>query len=172
MAERVLELAKVRDGLPDQNAIRLSHRAIHSRARLTAEQEYLHYKWFADYGHADAARAVAHLVAHGAAQEFTEAVGYLQRAAGAGDIDAMAHLGHMYANGIAVKQDNNTAWRWFWRAAEQGHPSGLYGLGYMHLTGQGADVDYKQAFQYFKQAVEGGKDWLGLADGLFYLGKR
>ena len=44
-------------------------------------------------------------------------------------------------------------------------------MGYMHLTGQGAEVDHRQAFSYFRQAVEGGKDWPGLADGLFYLGE-
>jgi TPR repeat protein len=42
----------------------------------------------------------------------------------------------------------------------------------MHLTGQGAEVDHKQAFSYFKQAVETGSQWSGLADALFFLGKR
>ena len=37
----------------------------------------------------------------------------------AGDADAMAHLGHMYANGNGVAQNNVTALRWFKEAAEQ-----------------------------------------------------
>ena len=40
-------------------------------------------------------------------------------AAEAGDADAMAHVGHMYANGAGVEQSNLTALRWFKEAAEQ-----------------------------------------------------
>ncbi len=40
----------------------------------------------------------------------------------AGDADAMAHLGHMYANGNGVAQNNVTALRWFKEAAEQARP--------------------------------------------------
>ena len=32
----------------------------------------------------------------------------------------MAHLGHLYANGIAVPQDNATAFDWLYKAAERG----------------------------------------------------
>lgn len=173
VAEKVLELAKQPDSLPQLRHFRLSHKSVHSyRSRPTVEQEFLHYQWFADYGHADAARAVAHLLSHGVARDHAAAVQYLQRAADGGDADAMAHLGHMYANGLAVKQSNTTAWKWFWRAAERGHASGFFGMGYMHLTGQGAEVDHKQAFSYFKQAVEAGAEWTGLGDALFFLGKR
>ena len=42
------------------------------------------------------------------------------QAAGAGDAEAMAHLGHLYANGIAVPQDNATAFDWLYKAAERG----------------------------------------------------
>jgi hypothetical protein len=42
-----------------------------------------------------------------------------RRAVEAGDVDAMAHLGHMYANGNGVAQSNVTAMRWFKEAAEQ-----------------------------------------------------
>ncbi|KAL4530008.1 hypothetical protein Ndes2526B_g04771 [Nannochloris sp. 'desiccata'] len=171
VAERVLEMAKLPDSLPQIKNFRLNHKtATASNSKPTVEQEFLHYQWFADYGHADAARAVAHLLSHGAARDHAAAVQYLRQAAQAGDVDAMAHLGHMHANGLAVEQDNATAWRWFWRAAEKGHASGLFGLGYMHLTGQGAEVDHKQAFNYFKQAVENGSQWSGLGDALFFLG--
>jgi TPR repeat protein len=45
---------------------------------------------------------------------------YLRRAAEAGDADSMAHLGHIYANGIGQPRDNATAMTWFWKAAENG----------------------------------------------------
>lgn len=42
------------------------------------------------------------------------------QAAAAEDSTAMAHLGHIYANGQGVPQDNATAVRWFKKAADHG----------------------------------------------------
>ena len=60
----------------------------------------------------------------------------------AGDKAAMAAVGHMYANGRGVQQDNETAIEWFTRAASDKSgapdPSALFGLGYMQLHGYGA----------------------------------
>lgn len=54
----------------------------------------------------------------------------------------MAAVGHMYANGRGVAQDNATAIEWFTRAvSEESGPadaSALFGLGYMQLHGYGA----------------------------------
>lgn len=69
---------------------------------------------------------------------WAEAVQYYRRAAEQGNADAVAALGHAYANGLGVEQNNKTAVKLLTRAAEAGHPSGLYGLGYMYLTGQPA----------------------------------
>lgn len=169
-AEQVLQLAQQVDGLPEASNFRVSQSTSPKKPRPNPEQEFLHYQWFADYGHADAARLVAQLLHHQHGNP-EAAIGYLQQAADAGDAGAMVHLGHAYANGLVVEQDNATAWRWFWNAAEAGRPGGFFGLGYMHLTGQGAEVDYRQAMQYFKYAIEIGQGWAGIGDALFYLGK-
>lgn len=67
----------------------------------------------------------------------------------------MAHLGHMYANGLGVPADNETAIEYFTDAgAESGHPSAIFGLGYMHLSGYGVEKDLKKAFQFFGAAAE------------------
>jgi len=66
----------------------------------------------------------------------------------------MAHLGHMYANGVGVEASNTTALEWFKQAAEKNHPSALYGLGYAHLGGLGVPKDAKKAFKYFTAAGE------------------
>ena len=66
----------------------------------------------------------------------------------------MAHLGHMYANGVGVVENNETARQYFQAAAEAGNPSGQFGLGYMHLTGHGLEQDYKAAFKLFQHASE------------------
>ena len=44
------------------------------------------------------------MCSHGAQRDHEAAVRYLRQAAEAGDADAMAHLGHIYANGVAVPQ--------------------------------------------------------------------
>lgn len=72
----------------------------------------------------------------------------IRQAAQAGDPGAMSHLGHMYANGLGVKQSNLTAIKWFKKGAAQGHQSGHYGLGYMYLTGYGTDVNLEKAFDH------------------------
>ena len=71
-----------------------------------------------------------------------------------GDADALAHLGHMYANGMGVQQDNETALHFFKHAAEGGSSSGLFGLGYMHLTGHTTQQNYPKAFKLLQAASE------------------
>ncbi|KAI3429526.1 hypothetical protein D9Q98_005614 [Chlorella vulgaris] len=171
VAERVLQMAQVQEGLPQIKALRLSYKTAHTW-RPSSEQEVLHYQRFADFGNADAARAVAHMLSHGAARDYGQAVRYLQQAAAAGDPDAMAHLGHIYANGRGVPQDNATAVAWLYKAAEQGHASGFFGLGYMHMTGQGAEQDHGKALRYFTDASQAASitAWAGGGDVYFYLG--
>lgn len=78
-----------------------------------------------------------------------------RRAAEAGDPDALAHLGHMYANGLGVPADNATAVEYFTDAVQEaGHPAALFGLGYMHMSGYGVEKDLKKAFQFFAAAAE------------------
>lgn len=77
-----------------------------------------------------------------------------RQAAEGGDVDAHAHLGHMYANGVGVDQNNDTARQYFQAAANAGNPSGQFGLGYMHLTGQSVEQDHGTAFKLFQHASE------------------
>jgi len=76
-----------------------------------------------------------------------------RQAAEAGDADAMAHLGHMFANGAGVPASNASALRWFRAAAERGHPSGQYGLGYLHLAGYGLPKDAAAALALFTKVA-------------------
>ena len=67
----------------------------------------------------------------------------------------MAHLGHMYANGLVVQQDNETAVEWFLKSSESSTPSasGLLGLGYMYMTGYGVALDYSKALLLLNKAA-------------------
>ena len=77
-----------------------------------------------------------------------------RQAADGGDADAVAHLGHMYANGVGVDQNNETATQLFQAAADAGNPNGQFGLGYMHLTGHGVEQNHRAAFKLFQRASE------------------
>ena len=171
VASTVISAATIDGGLPLVDKKRFVGFNKESKPIPTAEHEFLHYQWFADYGHAEAARAVAHLLTHGPEQDLVGALDYLMQAADMGDADAMAHIGHAYANGIAVTQNNVTAKAWFLKAAEKGHPSGIFGLGVMHLTGQGTPVDHSLAARYLTSSADASKDWFGKSDAQFYAGK-
>ena len=171
VASSVISAATIDGGLPAVSKKRLVGLNKESKPIPSAQHEFLHYQWFADYGHAEAARAVAHLLTHGPEQDLVGALDYLMQAAEMGDADAMAHIGHAYANGIAVAQNNVTAKNWFMKAAEKGHPSGILGLGIMHLTGQGTPVDHTIAAKYVTSAADANKDWFGKSDAQFYAGK-
>ncbi|KAK2077615.1 hypothetical protein QBZ16_004460 [Prototheca wickerhamii] len=170
----VVRAAAAPGGLAPQHRLRLGIGAppvSQQLARYDPLQEVLHYQWFADFGHAEAARAVA--VALGAEGD-PRAVDYLRQAAAAGDVEAQARLGHAFVGGIGVAADNATALSWFKKAAEKGHPSALLGLGLMHLEGRGVPRSYEKAYLALRQAAEtsvamGG--WSGVGEVYFYLGK-
>lgn len=175
-AEAAVELSKKRDALPQIKSMRLSHRTVGFRPKTSAEQEVLHYQWFADFGNIDAARMVAHVLSHGDLRDADQAVRYWEVAADAGDAGAMAHLGHAHANGIGVQRNSTKAAEWFQKAANKGHPGGLLGLGYMHLSGDegvGGKIDHAKAFRFMRQTIEGDTrtSWTGQADAFFYLGE-
>lgn len=64
-----------------------------------------------------------------------------------------------------MKQDNETALKYFKKAADLNNPVGLSGLGLMYLYGKGVEQDLEKAFKYFSQAADQG--WV---DGQLQLG--
>ena len=60
----------------------------------------------------------------------------------------------MYANGVGVDQNNETALQYFQAAADASNPNGQFGLGYMYLTGQAVEQSHRAAFKLFQQASE------------------
>lgn len=64
-----------------------------------------------------------------------------------------------------MKQDNETAYKYFKKAAELGNPVGQSGLGLMYLYGMGVERNTGKAWQYFHHAAEQG--WV---DGQLQLG--
>lgn len=64
-----------------------------------------------------------------------------------------------------MKQDNETAYKYFKKAAELGNSVGQSGLGLMYLYGMGVERNTGKAWQYFHHAAEQG--WV---DGQLQLG--
>jgi TPR repeat protein len=73
-----------------------------------------------------------------------------------GDAKAQFNLGHMYASGQGVPQDDAQAVNWFRKAAEQGNPYAQTNLGAMYQKGQGVKKDYGQAVSWYRKAAEQG----------------
>ncbi|GFR40754.1 hypothetical protein Agub_g1365, partial [Astrephomene gubernaculifera] len=137
-----------------------------------------YYQVSADRGNREAQTAVGQVLnygTHGIDRDHAAALSYFKLAAGvdsasdstagggagsggsecgSGDIDAMAHLGSMYANGYGTARSYAAALKWWGCAAKRNHGSALFGLGYLYLTGRGVERDYDRAFTYFSRAAE------------------
>lgn len=73
-----------------------------------------------------------------------------------GDPAAQRNIGHMYRNGLGVRQDFAVAGQWYRRAADSGLARAQANLAMMHLRGQGMGVDPKQAAYWFQAAAQQG----------------
>ena len=127
-----------------------------------------YYEHSALKGSVDAQLTLGHLHFHGARglpADVDKAFHFYSKAAAAAEPAAFSQLGHMYAQGIGVKQDNLTALEYFRKGAAKDHPASQNGLGYMFMHGYGVDRNYKKAAEYFKAAAERGN-----ADSQFNLG--
>ncbi|KAK3273346.1 hypothetical protein CYMTET_18412 [Cymbomonas tetramitiformis] len=167
-AQDVISSARGHGNHPSIEKIRLSidHDSNYNPGREQDMVQY--YQYSADMGNTDAQTAIGQLFnfgARGMEQDYEQALHYFMQASQAGDGDAAAHLGHMYANGLGVEADNATALEYFRKGAEKGHPHAMYGLGYMYLTGSGLEKNLKKAHQYFSQAATDGSP-----DAQFHLG--
>lgn len=96
----------------------------------------------------------------------------LREKAAAGDADAQAGLGWLYATGKRVSKSYKQAFQWYLKAARQGHAVASYDLNLCYLLGQGIDQDDKQAFRWVKKSAEAGYPDAVLALAWHYHGGR
>ena len=80
----------------------------------------------------------------------------LQKAADAGNSDAMNNLGTLYAHGQGVAQDYGKAREWYQKAADAGNPAAMNFLGALYAHGQGVAQDYGKAREWFQKAADAG----------------
>ncbi|KXZ44261.1 hypothetical protein GPECTOR_70g492 [Gonium pectorale] len=159
--------------LPHVERIRLHLQAAAGGLRSERHREVVqYYQYSADKGNTEAQTAVGQVLnygTHGVDRDHAAAMAYFKMAAASGDVDAMAHLGSMYANGYGAPRSYETAVEWWTRAARRHHGTAYFGLGYLYLTGRGVAQDFDKAFQYFSKAAEQ-VTADARADALFYMG--
>ena len=81
---------------------------------------------------------------------------WLRRAALAGDPEAAALVGDLYARGGDLPPNHAEAAMWFRRAADAGHKTAARTLGVLHLTGAGVPRDPVEAARWFRVSAEAG----------------
>ncbi len=82
--------------------------------------------------------------------------GALRRAALAGDPEAAAALGDLYATGGNLPPNHVEAASWFRRAAEAGHKGAARSLGLLYFAGAGVPRDPEQGMQWFRISAAAG----------------
>lgn len=121
------------------------------------------YKAAAAQGHrnAQARYGVALMHGRGVAQDALAGESWLRRAALAGDPEAAALVGDLYARGGQVQGGTLPpnfleAALWYRRAAETGHGAAARALGMLYLTGAGVGRDAEEAAIWFRLAADRG----------------
>ena len=79
-----------------------------------------------------------------------------RKLAEAGDADARASLGFMYAKGVNTEINEGEAVRWYELAAQQDNVTAQFNLGVMHAQGRGVQRNYREASYWYAKAAEQG----------------
>ncbi len=90
----------------------------------------------------------------------------LRPLAEAGDADAQADLGWMFANGRGAPRDLAQALAWRRKAADQGNAIAEFSLGLMYSEGQGVGQDFAEAAKWTRKAADQGHAGAALSLGL------
>jgi TPR repeat protein len=71
-----------------------------------------------------------------------------------GDPAAQFNIGLMFDTGRGVREDDETAVKWYRLAAEQGYAKAQFSLGTMYDRGEGVPQDFPEAAKRFRQAAD------------------
>jgi len=87
------------------------------------------------------------------AQDYAQAVRWLEQSAKSGNSYAQWHLGGMYHEGKGVAQDDGLAARWFLEAARQGNLKARINIAFFYFEGTGVEQDFEKAFAWASLAA-------------------
>lgn len=150
------------------SSMMIERKRLTERAPSHASDVINYYQLNAERGdvHAQLTMGQVHLHGgYGQQPDPAQALRMFRWAAAQNDAHAMAFLGSMYASGVGVAQNNETAREWLEKSAARGSASGQNGLGLLYLHGQGVQRDYTKAVELFSKAATAGN-----ADAQYYLG--
>lgn len=112
--------------------------------------------------------------------DFEQALRLFLEEAGENNALAMHDLGRMYADGLGVEMDANTAFDWYHKAldafqdieAEKKHRYVEYRIGKMYASGLGTPQDYEEAAGWFELAASQNHKYAQYSlAGLYYRGQ-
>ena len=87
-------------------------------------------------------------------KNIANAVEWWEKAADAGNDQALCYLALLYNEGKRVPQDYNKSFEYWERAAQRGVEQSYLFLGDMYRMGQGVKRNYKEAFKWFEKGAE------------------
>lgn len=100
---------------------------------------------------------VMYLNGMGIAQDTTEGLSWLKKAAGNGNRDALLGLARIYLKGLyGVTPDKTEAFAWVIKLANRGDAQGQYNAGIMYYRGIGTPQDKNAAVNWFLKAANQG----------------
>jgi TPR repeat protein len=136
----------------------LTEAAPHGRADLQAATAA--YKASAELGFAPAQLryGLALLAGRGTPVDSFAAETWLRKAAMAGEAEAAAAVGDLYAKPGDVPPNYAEAAIWYGRAAEAGHAASARMLGRFYLYGHGHFPDIPEAVRWLRRAIQGGDE--------------
>lgn len=109
----------------------------------------------ADAGHVKAQYLHGYIL--NKAGEDKTALSYYHKAAAAGNAEAMAAIGTMYAGGDGVEKDHGEAVSWYHKAADAGHNPSLLVLGTAYFEGKlGLETRAEYGKSLLKKAADAG----------------
>ena len=74
----------------------------------------------------------------------------------AGDVEAQAWIGSLYANGDGVEIDDGAAFAWYVKSAEGGNVQAQSNVGAAYAMGNGVKQDHEAAVGWFERAAKNG----------------
>lgn len=84
------------------------------------------------------------------------AFAWYEKAADAGNLDALYWVGNYYFDGVVVDKDEGKAFACYEEAAWEGHPDAMNNYADMHFRGEYVEKDVKRGFELFSIAAERG----------------
>lgn len=87
-------------------------------------------------------------------RDFARARQWLEKAAAAGNGDAMSRLGEIFANGWGVPENKALAVDWYRRGAEQGSYSAMNNLATALLAGEAMTRNIPEGLEWLRKAAE------------------